>query len=419
MQGLAHASFHYLVVLGIDPTDGTFGLIASLGNVDADISQVRFRQAGPLVRHLETHRVPVTYTQLATLPWFGFQAEDEKSSLERFTGACFVPLAAGGDLVGILVLGGAETQGRGKQDLPSGLELQPLVSFIEETQRDRLAAPKSGPPGQVAGTARPIDHAQGLEETADGIAHDMGNILTAILSHVQMLEVGPYDSASAGWAESAEANMDEEGGRARPHLAAIRMAALDGAESVRQMRRIGHATVGPPHQVLDVNELVCTTLDMLAPGWRRGRFRSLLAGGVSLQSRESRSRARIAAPVALKVDLGSAGHVLGDPPELRRVLTNLIANAVDALPPDGGHLEIVSGRAGGSTTITVRDNGHGVPPHIQKRIFQPGFTTKGPDGRGLGLSICRTIVGQHGGTLKLESVEGEGATFTVLLPPSS
>ena len=199
----------------------------------------------------------------------------------------------------------------------------------------------------------------------------------------------------------------------------FRMAALDGAESVRQMRRIGHATVGPPHQVLDVNELVCTTLDMLAPGWRCGRFRSLLAGGVSLQSRESRSRARIAAPVALKVDLGSAGHVLGDPPEIRRVLTNLIANAVDALPPDGGHLEIVSGRAGGSTTITVRDNGHGVPPHIQKRIFQPGFTTKGPDGRGLGLSICRTIVGQHGGTLKLESVGGEGATFTVLLPPSS
>ena len=292
---------------------------------------------------------------------------------------------------------------------------------MEVTQRGRLGAREAELRGNVPGPARQIDQAQVLEEIAGGIAHDMGNILTIILSNVQMLEEGPADSALEGRVESAVVDMDQESRRAQPHLAAIRTAALDGAESVRKMRRISHAPVGPPHQVLDVNDLVRSTLDMLDPGWHRGRFRSLLAGGASLQSREFRSRARTEGPplAGLKVDLGPAGHVLGNPPDLRRVLTNLIANAVDALPPDGGHIEIASGLAGGSTTIMVKDNGHGVPPHIQERIFQPGFTTKSPDGRGLGLSICRSILAQHGGTLNLESVEGEGSTFTVLLPRSS
>ena len=156
MQGLAHAPFHYLVLLAMDPAGGCFVVIASLGYVDADISQVRFRQAGPLVRHLRTHRVAVTYSQLATLPWFGFQVEDERRCVEKFTGACFVPLAAGGDLVGILVLGGAEAKGRGRQDLPSGAEIQPLVSSIEETQRGRLEARKPGPPGPRPRSLRPV-----------------------------------------------------------------------------------------------------------------------------------------------------------------------------------------------------------------------------------------------------------------------
>ena len=330
-----------------------------------------------------------------------------------------MPLAAGDDLVGILVLGGAEAKDLRNEDPPSDAELQRLVSCIEGTQRSRLPAPEPGPLGQVPGPVRQIDHEDVLEEIAGSIVHDMGNILTAILANVQMLEGGPFDPAFGGRVDPAEANMDDENRRARPHLAAIRIAALDGAESVRQMRRVRQATAGPPHQVLDVNDLVRSTLDMLAPGWRRGQFRSLLVGGVSAQSREFRSKATTGAPVGLKVDLGTAGDVLGNPPELRRVLTNLIANAVHALPTEGGHIEVASGRVGESITIAVRDNGHGMSPHIQERISLPGFTTKGPDGRGLGLSICRGIVAQHGGTLKVESAEGGGSTFTVLLPPSS
>ncbi len=67
--------------------------------------------------------------------------------------------------------------------------------------------------------------------------------------------------------------------------------------------------------------------------------------------------------------------------------------------------------------VQVSDNGMGVPDKARARIFDPGFTTKGVGvGTGLGLAICYNIVSKHEGTLTLESVQGEGATFTVRLP---
>ena len=72
---------------------------------------------------------------------------------------------------------------------------------------------------------------------------------------------------------------------------------------------------------------------------------------------------------------------------------------------------------GDSVSATVTDDGRGMPPEVKSRIFEPFFTTK-PDGQGigLGLSIVQGIVERHGGTIGVESVPGEGTTFTVLLP---
>jgi signal transduction histidine kinase len=110
--------------------------------------------------------------------------------------------------------------------------------------------------------------------------------------------------------------------------------------------------------------------------------------------------------------------VLAHAGDLQQVLVNLVMNAADAT--DGRESRIVTlGAAAdqGRVLLSVRDTGVGVPPELREKIFQPFFTTKkGRDGTGLGLSVSQRIVKDLGGEILLESVVGEGATFTVVLP---
>jgi CheY-like chemotaxis protein len=97
------------------------------------------------------------------------------------------------------------------------------------------------------------------------------------------------------------------------------------------------------------------------------------------------------------------------------VLTNLVLNAVDAMP-NGGDLDVYVRRAGDSVEVEVRDTGCGIPPEILARVFDPFFSTKGEQGNGLGLAIAKEIVERHGGSLRVSSAPGSGATMTVSLP---
>jgi signal transduction histidine kinase len=98
------------------------------------------------------------------------------------------------------------------------------------------------------------------------------------------------------------------------------------------------------------------------------------------------------------------------------VLTNLISNAVDAMP-QGGRLAVRAWRDGDSVGLAVSDTGPGIPPEERKRIFEPFFTTK-PRGKGtgLGLAICREIASALKGRIELETAPGTGSTFTLLIP---
>jgi PAS domain S-box-containing protein len=104
--------------------------------------------------------------------------------------------------------------------------------------------------------------------------------------------------------------------------------------------------------------------------------------------------------------------VRGDEVLLRQSFTNLIQNAIEAMP-DGGELRI-SGSGGDPLSITISDTGHGIPESIRDKIYLPFFTTK-ERGTGLGLSIVHKIVVSHGGSLLVESGE-QGTTFTIKLP---
>lgn len=114
--------------------------------------------------------------------------------------------------------------------------------------------------------------------------------------------------------------------------------------------------------------------------------------------------------------------IYGDRQHLSQVFLNLILNALDAMPPSGGILEIsVAGSAEpGFLAVKIKDNGSGIPEHILPNIFDPFFTTK-PTGKGtgLGLSVSLGIVRKHGGDIRVESTVQKGTTFTVVLPATA
>jgi len=116
--------------------------------------------------------------------------------------------------------------------------------------------------------------------------------------------------------------------------------------------------------------------------------------------------------------LGQVPIVTGNPSELREVLTNLVLNAIDAMPK-GGAITFHTRAEKEQLLISVADTGVGMSEEVKRRLFEPFFTTKGHKGTGLGLSLAFGIVKRHGGEISVESTEGRGSTFTIKLPTAA
>ena len=110
----------------------------------------------------------------------------------------------------------------------------------------------------------------------------------------------------------------------------------------------------------------------------------------------------------------TAKKIVADPTLLKRILSNLTNNAVQAMP-DGGKLEIKAYKDANDFVITVRDTGVGIPEEVKPHIFTPLFTTKSK-GQGFGLAVVKRMTEALGGTVTFESKEGTGTTFTVRIP---
>src|SRR6185295_13326876 len=117
----------------------------------------------------------------------------------------------------------------------------------------------------------------------------------------------------------------------------------------------------------------------------------------------------------VRLHLGEVPAVVGDAAELREALTNLILNAVDAMPA-GGTLTLTTALVDDRVEVVVADTGVGMAPEIREKVFDPFFTTKGPQGTGLGLSMTYGIVSRHGGSIAVESAPGQGSTFRLSFP---
>jgi signal transduction histidine kinase len=222
-----------------------------------------------------------------------------------------------------------------------------------------------------------------LGEMASGVVHDFNNCLTSILGYTE-LALGPLEEGDAFFSD----------------LSSIRTSALDAAALVRRLQSLGRRG-----RDVDEREIIdlCDVARMM-PTLARPRWMHLSqCHGVSFE-------------VIVDARQVPAVHVVVA--EIRELLLNLLFNAVDAMP-SGGRITIATGHAdNGWAEISVTDQGIGIPEDVQRRVFQPFFSTKGDHGSGLGLSVCQTIASRHGAELGLRSVPGEGSTFTLKLPPA-
>jgi signal transduction histidine kinase/CheY-like chemotaxis protein len=225
-----------------------------------------------------------------------------------------------------------------------------------------------------------------LGEMASGIAHDLNQSLALITGYSDMVR--------------QELSLD------RPDLLRVRemveitaRAALEGGHALRGLLAFvrSHELMAETER-LDIQELLTDVARLTAPRWR---------DAPQVEGR----------PIHLTVDAEPDLAVTGSAAALREAITNLIFNAVDALP-HGGSIELLARRQDERVMIEVRDSGTGIPLDIQARIFDPFFTTKGESGTGLGLPQVLSIVERHGGSIDVESDPRRGTAFLISLPVS-
>jgi PAS domain S-box-containing protein len=216
-----------------------------------------------------------------------------------------------------------------------------------------------------------------------GVAHELNNPLAIVMGRAGLLE-----EKTEGTPLHADARR-------------IRDAAERCGRIVRTFLNMARSRPAR-HAPVQLNDLVRAAADML---------------GYTLRSHDIELELRL---------LPELPEVMADGDQIGQVVLNLIVNAQQALAAhDGGprRITVHSGRvqqrgAAGVAWLRVTDSGPGVPPAVRERVFEPFFTTKAEGaGTGLGLSVSRSIVREHGGELELEpAVEGQGAAFTLRLP---
>jgi signal transduction histidine kinase/ActR/RegA family two-component response regulator len=221
-----------------------------------------------------------------------------------------------------------------------------------------------------------------MGEMASGVAHDFNNVLAVVLGNIQLL-LYQLDHLSP-----------EE---IREGLKIIEQSSKDGAETVRRIQEFTGVRRDKEFVSLSLNEIITEVVNITQPRWKDQTQKKGIQVGLAAQ-------------------LGEIPLIMGSPSELREVLTNIIFNAVDAMP-EGGKLTIATQpQAEGWVEVRIADTGIGMTEEVKKRIFDPFFTTKGVTNSGLGMSVSYGIIKRHGGEILIESELGKGTTFIIHLP---
>jgi len=256
-----------------------------------------------------------------------------------------------------------------------------LLWLIDGMRRTRLARQESALRSQELRLAHAM-RVNGLGEMASGIAHELTQPMTAVLSQSQ-----------------AGLRLIENGAGTDELLPVLQA-------NIRLAKRAG-----------DILSRMRSYASQRPPVTQRIRLDTLVLGAVELARADLAERG-----IVLSTELDAAdASVQVDPVSIEQVLHNLLRNAaesLDAAAPGTARITVTSAVDAKGVHVSVSDNGPGIEPQDLSRLFTPFFTTKA-GGMGLGLSICERLVEEAGGRIEVVSVPGDGACFTVHLPAAT
>ncbi|MDR3554202.1 MAG: response regulator [Syntrophobacteraceae bacterium] len=218
-----------------------------------------------------------------------------------------------------------------------------------------------------------------LGTMAGGVSHDFNNLLMSILGHVQLISPQIEDQ------------------EIRRRLESIEKAVYDGSNTVRRLQRFTERERDPEAAipVVDIDEAVKDVVELTRPRWK-----TLME--------------RAGCKIEIRRDIQKNSHAAINASDLREVLTNLLLNAIDAMP-EGGIIAFRSYLRGERLFLEVSDTGIGMGREVSEKIFDPFFTTKGISNSGLGLSVSWSLISRFGGDIQVKSKPGKGATFVISL----
>ncbi|MBD3170650.1 MAG: response regulator [candidate division Zixibacteria bacterium] len=246
----------------------------------------------------------------------------------------------------------------------------------------------------IAADSEPDEHSKGhhvqsnrvkaLGEMAGGVVHDFNNILTSILGRVQLLLMQLRAGAKLPATEVIS------------NLELVEKMTIDGSYIVRRINEFTRDNTESEFEIVPIDQIIKDALAITRAKWRD-------------------IPTKLGIIIELEMELEENSYALCRSPEMREVLTNLVINAVDAMP-EGGTLRITNSSDEVSNYIEISDTGVGMDQQTLDKIFDPFFTTKGKKGTGLGLSVTHGIIEKHDGSIKVQSEKGVGTTFILQLP---
>ena len=221
-----------------------------------------------------------------------------------------------------------------------------------------------------------------LAQLAAGICHDFNNVLMPIRGLADYLVSNP------------ETLDDRE--ETMKLLRSIHTATGDAKEIVRRMREFYSPREAADVRPLSTVELFNDVVELTRAKWET----------------QAQGEGRRVQVVCNAIDIPGA---VGNASQLREALTNLVLNAVDAMP-EGGVITLSARHDGDTVVMSVEDTGDGMPEAVRKRCLEPLFSTKGEHGTGMGLAMVHGIAMRHNGRLDIESVPSKGTTVRMHLP---
>ena len=225
------------------------------------------------------------------------------------------------------------------------------------------------------------ERVRALGEMAGGVAHDFNNLLAVIVGNAQIL------SQRIEKMELSEI---------KQKLKIIEISAFDGAESIKRIQEFSRVRADKRFSRVDLKKIVEGAVEITRSRWKDEAQKK----GIT---------------ITLTTSLNELPPVLGNASELREVIINIIINAIDVMP-QGGKITIKTKKDKDQACIMVTDTGPGMSEEVKRKIFDPYFTTKGPQSGGLGMSVCHGIITRHEGKIEIHSEEKKGTTVTIKLP---